>query len=58
MLITESGQPLFESDAIVEYLEEAYGPLNPNRTPEEKAVDRAWSYSGQQALSGSVQRSA
>ena len=60
VLITESGQALFESDAIVEYLEEAYGPLNPNRTPEDKAVDRAWSYlaSKNYLVQCSAQRSA
>lgn len=44
VLITESGQVLFESDAIVEYIEDAYGPLNSSLTPEQKAVNRAWSY--------------
>ncbi|MCO4759036.1 MAG: glutathione S-transferase family protein [Oceanospirillaceae bacterium] len=44
VLITESGQALFESDAIVEYIDDAYGPLNPSLTPEQKAVNRAWSY--------------
>ncbi|WP_298922556.1 glutathione S-transferase family protein [uncultured Roseobacter sp.] len=44
VLITDSGQALFESDAIVEYLEEAYPPLQPGLSPEEKATNRAWSY--------------
>lgn len=44
VLIAESGQALFESDAIVEYIEDAYGSLNPSLTPEQKAVNRAWSY--------------
>jgi glutathione S-transferase len=44
VLITESGIALFESDAIVEYLEEAYTPLLLNISPEQKALDRAWSY--------------
>ncbi len=44
VLMTESGQALFESDAIVEYIEDAYGPLNPLLTPEQKAINRAWSY--------------
>lgn len=44
VLMTESGQALFESDAIVEYIEDAYGPLNPSLTPEQKAVNRAWIY--------------
>ncbi len=44
LLITESGEVLFESDAIVEYIDEIYPPLIPNQSPEEKAKDRAWSY--------------
>lgn len=44
VLITDSGQALFESDAIVEYLEEAFPPLQPDLSPEEKAANRAWSY--------------
>lgn len=44
VLITDDGTALFESDAIVEYLEEAYPPLTPNLSPERKAQDRAWSY--------------
>ena len=44
VLITDHGAALFESDAIVEYLEEAYPPLQPSLTPEERAVNRAWSY--------------
>lgn len=44
VLITDSGTPLFESDAIAEYLDEAYPPLQPGQSPEDKAVDRAWSY--------------
>ena len=44
VLITDSGKALFESDAIVEYLEEAYPPLQPNVSPEDRAVSRAWSY--------------
>ncbi|MEM7177298.1 MAG: glutathione S-transferase family protein, partial [Pseudomonadota bacterium] len=43
VLITETGQALFESDAIAEYLDEAYPPLLPGLTPEEKATHRAWS---------------
>lgn len=43
VLITEKGTPLFESDAIVEYIEEAYAPLRANVEPEEKALERAWS---------------
>jgi glutathione S-transferase len=44
VLISDSGTPLFESDAIVEYLEEAYEPLEENVEAEQKALDRAWSY--------------
>lgn len=44
ILITDSGAALFESDAIVEYIEEAYPPLQANITVEEKAANRAWSY--------------
>jgi len=44
VLITDDGKALFESDAIVEYLEEVYPPLQPDLPPEEKATNRAWSY--------------
>jgi glutathione S-transferase len=44
VLITESGAALFESDAIVEYLEEAYPALQPSVDAEVRAMDRAWSY--------------
>ena len=44
ILITESGVALFESDAIVEYLEEAYPALQPSADAEMHAMDRAWSY--------------
>jgi glutathione S-transferase len=44
LLITESGAVLFESDAIVEYLDEAYGPMQVGVSPEQHAIDRAWSY--------------
>lgn len=44
VLITESGDALFESDAIVEYVEEVYGALEPDVNPEQRALDRAWSY--------------
>lgn len=46
VLITDSGKALFESDAIVEYLEEAYPALQPDISLEEKAANRAWSYLG------------
>ncbi len=44
VLITESGHALFESDAIVEYIDEISSPLEINVTPEQRAQDRAWSY--------------
>jgi len=44
VLITDGGKALFESDAIVEYLEEAFPPLQPDVSPEERATNRAWSY--------------
>ncbi len=44
LLITDEGEALFESDAIVEYIEEAYPPLRPSLSPVEKARARAWSY--------------
>jgi glutathione S-transferase len=44
MLITEGGQALFESDAIVEYIDEITAPLVPGLSPEQRALDRAWSY--------------
>jgi glutathione S-transferase len=44
ILITESGASLFESDAIVEYLEEAYPALQSSIDAETRAMDRAWSY--------------
>ncbi|GLP97640.1 glutathione S-transferase family protein [Paraferrimonas sedimenticola] len=44
VLITESGSALFESDAIAEYLDDAYPALEAQITAEQKALDRAWSY--------------
>jgi len=44
LLVTDSATALFESDAIVEYLDEVYGPLQDDVTPEQHALDRAWSY--------------
>ena len=44
VLITDDGQALFESDAIVEYIEEAYPPLQQDISLETKATNRAWSY--------------
>ncbi|SHI21476.1 glutathione S-transferase family protein [Ferrimonas marina] len=46
LLLTEQGEVLFESDAIVEYLEEAYPALQPQLSPVQKAQNRAWSYLG------------
>ncbi|MCW1890337.1 glutathione S-transferase family protein [Vibrio chagasii] len=43
MLVTENDTVLFESDAIVEYLDDKYAP-NEEVTAEQKALDRAWSY--------------
>lgn len=43
LLITDGGRALFESDAIVEYIEEAFPPLQAGLSPDEKAVNRAWS---------------
>ncbi|OAN10862.1 glutathione S-transferase [Photobacterium jeanii] len=43
VLITEDKTVLFESDAIVEYLDDKYAPIEA-LTPEQKAQDRAWSY--------------
>ena len=44
LLVTEQGEALFESDAIVEYLDEVSEPLELQITPEQRAKDRAWSY--------------
>ena len=44
VLITENNMALFESDAIFEFLEEAYPALQPKLAFEQKAQDRAWSY--------------
>ncbi len=44
VLVTESGVALFESDAIVEYIDEITTPLQPGLTPEQRATNRAWSY--------------
>lgn len=43
VLVTDQGRALFESDAIVEYLEEVYPPLEPRLSPEDRALNRAWS---------------
>lgn len=44
VLVTNNGVPLFESDAIVEYLDEITPPLERDVTPEQRALDRAWAY--------------
>lgn len=44
LLVTEGGTALFESDAIVEYIDEVTAPLVADTTPEQRAIDRAWSY--------------
>ena len=44
ILITDKGQVLFESDALVEYLDETTGNPISASDPVQKAQDRAWSY--------------
>jgi len=44
ILITDDNQVLFESDAIVEYLDEVFGTPLSSEDPVQKAQDRAWSY--------------
>ena len=44
ILITDKGQVLFESDAIIEYLDETTGDPIAANDPVKKAQDRAWSY--------------
>ncbi|TDF42199.1 glutathione S-transferase family protein [Alteromonadaceae bacterium M269] len=44
ILITDDNQVLFESDAIVEYIEEVTEPSLLSPDPVQKAQDRAWSY--------------
>ncbi|SON49898.1 glutathione S-transferase family protein [Vibrio tapetis] len=43
VLITENDTVLFESDAIAEYLDDKYAPIE-QLSPEQKALDRAWTY--------------
>ncbi|MEM7277497.1 MAG: glutathione S-transferase family protein [Pseudomonadota bacterium] len=43
VLITETGVPLFESDAIIEYIDEITEQLEAGLSPELRAVSRAWS---------------
>lgn len=44
VLVTEDGRALFESDAIVEYIDEITAPLQNGLSPEDRAINRAWSY--------------
>lgn len=44
VLVTEGGTALFESDAIVEYIDEITSPLVANISAEQRAIERAWSY--------------
>ncbi|MDO6764178.1 glutathione S-transferase family protein [Agarivorans sp. 1_MG-2023] len=46
VLITENNTALFESDAIIEYIEDEFGPIEADVTNEQRAMDRAWSYLG------------
>lgn len=46
ILITENGNTLFESDAIIEYIDDEFGSLELNLSNEDKALERAWSYLG------------
>ena len=59
VLVTDNGTALFESDAIAEYLEEAYPALQEGLSAEQKALNRAWSYLGskQYLVQCSAQRS-
>ncbi|MGI9279446.1 MAG: glutathione S-transferase family protein [Endozoicomonas sp.] len=59
VMVTENGTALFESDAIAEYLEDAYPALQSGLSAEQKALNRAWSYLGskQYLVQCSAQRS-
>ena len=46
VLITEQVEPIFESDAIAEYIDEIAPPLEADLTPVARARNRAWSYQG------------
>lgn len=46
ILVTESGKTLFESDAIIEYIDDEFGALELNVSNEDRALERAWSYLG------------
>ncbi|WP_164661080.1 glutathione S-transferase family protein [Tropicibacter sp. Alg240-R139] len=44
VLITEDGEPIFESDAIAEYIDEIAPALEADLTPVARARNRAWGY--------------
>ncbi|MDA0117558.1 glutathione S-transferase family protein [Vibrio sp. T11.5] len=44
VMIAENGTALFESDAIIEYIEDEFGSLEQGVSNEQRALDRAWSY--------------
>lgn len=46
LLVTESRTTLFESDAIIEYIEDEFDPIEEAITNEQRTLDRAWSYLG------------
>ena len=46
VLVTENNTALFESDAIIEYIEDEFGSVDADVTNEQRAMDRAWSYLG------------
>lgn len=60
ILIIDDGRVLFESDAIVEYIDEVVGEPIFSRDPVKKAQERAWSYLASKHYLGqcSTQRSA
>ena len=59
VLITDEGQALFQSDSIIEYLDETYGNPLLSGSPLAKARDRAWGFlaSENYLLQCSAQRS-
>lgn len=46
VMVTETGTALFESDAIIEYINDEYGFIEEHLSNEQKALNRAWSYLG------------
>ncbi len=44
VLITEKDTVLFESDAIIEYIDDEFSPLETSLSNEVRALERAWSY--------------